>query len=114
MADHIDLPGQSGKSYRYFFLKSIAAPDVKAVPGNYIFTKPGTAAGKVVILYAGQADDLSRRLSTHDRWEEAKRAGANRVYAHTTQGGEAVRCAEERDVIQRWQPPLNVQHRKLG
>lgn len=114
MAEHIDLPGQSGKNYRYFFLKSIAAADVKKEAGNYIFTKPGATAGKEVVLYIGQADDLSRRLSTHERWEEAKRVGATRVYAHLTQGGESVRCAEERDLIQRWNPPLNVQHRKLG
>ena len=28
--------------------------------------------------------------------------------AHTSQGGEQVRCDEERDLIQRWNPSLNV------
>jgi excinuclease UvrABC nuclease subunit len=113
MAAHIDLPGVSGNTYRYFFLSSIAAPDVKKEAGNYLFAKP-LGNGKVQILYIGQADDLSRRLSTHDRWEEAKRLGATQVYAHTKQGGEAARCAEEKDLIQRWNPPLNTQHRKTG
>lgn len=113
MATSIDLPGLSGRSYRYFFLASIAADSVKTDPGNYLFAQP-LSNGKVKVLYFGQADNLSRRLSTHDRWDEARRAGATQVYAHVTQGGEAARCAEEKDLIQRWDPPLNVQHRRVG
>jgi hypothetical protein len=30
---------------------------------------------------------------------------------HTTPAGEYVRLAEEGDLIARWNPPLNVQHR---
>lgn len=113
MTTHLDVPGKSGKSYRYFFLASISASAVKAEPGNYMFVKR-LANGNAAPLYIGQASDLRQRLSTHDRWAEAQRLGATQVYAHTTQGGEQVRCAEERDLIQRWNPPLNTQHRQLG
>jgi hypothetical protein len=36
------------------------------------------------------------------------------VMAHKTDGGEKTRLDEERDLIQRWHPPLNVQHRKVS
>jgi hypothetical protein len=34
--------------------------------------------------------------------------------AHTTPSGEQARLDEERDLIAQWNPPLNVQHRKVS
>jgi hypothetical protein len=33
---------------------------------------------------------------------------------HTTPAGEQARLAEERDLIERWNAPLNKQHRTTG
>ena len=113
MADSLNWPGKSGKTYTYHFLASLAADRVKAEPGNYIFAKR-TAGGGWTPLYIGKAENLSARLSNHDRWDEAVRLGATHAYAHTSQGTEQSRLNEERDLIQRWNPPLNTHHRNVG
>jgi hypothetical protein len=107
----IDFAGASGRVYHYPFLASLAADQIKKEAGNYVFVKR-LANGNAVPVYFGQADNLSARLSTHDRWAEAAKLGATQVYAHTTQGGEAARLAEEKDLIQRWKPALNTQHKQ--
>jgi hypothetical protein len=110
---YVDWAGSSGKSYRYWFLENITANGIKAESGNYAFVKQ-LPNGNFSPLYFGQAEDLQARIPNHERWDEAKRAGATHVMAHTTQGGENVRLAEERDLIQRWNPTLNVHHRKVS
>lgn len=107
--DFIDFPGRSGKSYRYWFL-DLGLP-IKAEAGNYTFVKE-LPTGNFVPLYFGETNDLQTRMPGHERWRDALRAGATHVFAHTTPGGEQVRCAEERDLIELWQPALNVQHRQ--
>jgi hypothetical protein len=113
MADYIDWPGASGRKYRYWFLESLAAERIKADGGNYMFVRR-LQNGNWVPVYIGQADSLKSRLPTHDRWSDAKRAGATHVMSHTTPGGEKARLDEERDLIQHWIPPLNTHHRKAG
>lgn len=105
----IKWPGQSGKTYEYW----IYAPGTAFVSkgGNYGFAKR-LANGNFVPLYFGQADNLGSRLSSHERWPDAIRLGATHMMAHTTPAGEKARLDEERDLIQRWDPPLNVQHRR--
>lgn len=110
---YIDWAGNSGKVYRYWFLADITASGIKAVGGNYAFVKK-LANGNFTPLYFGQADDLKARIPCHDRWDDARRAGVTHVMAHSTQGGLEIRCDEERDLIQRWKPPLNVQHRQVS
>jgi len=34
--------------------------------------------------------------------------------SHTTPNGEQARLAEERDLIAKWSPTLNTQHRKVS
>lgn len=82
-------------------------------PGNYAFLKP-TGPKTWTPLYFGQADSLRNRLSNHERWSDAVRAGATVIVAHATQGAESVRLSEERDLIAKWNPPLNVHHRTTG
>jgi len=108
----VDWPGQSGRTYRYHTLARVTADGILSVAGNYAFVKQ-LANGNYLPLYFGQAEDLQSRLPCHERWAEAVRLGATEVQAHSTQGGELVRCAEERDLIQRWDPPLNTQHRRV-
>jgi hypothetical protein len=109
MADFIDWPGRSGKAYRYWFLSSLDPAMIKAEPGNYMFVKP--VQGGFMPVYIGQAVDLRARLSTHDRWAEARQAGATHAMAHTSPGGETARLDEERDLIERWNPSLNTHHK---
>lgn len=109
----IDWTGKTGAKYRYWFLADITTNGIKAVAGNYAFVKK-LANGNFIPLYFGQAENLQTRIPNHDRWDEARRAGVTHVMAHTTLGGEQARLDEERDLIQQWQPPMNVQHRKVS
>lgn len=108
MADYIDWPGKSGKIYRYWFLASLSAEAIKNDGGNYMFVK--RIQSGFVPVYIGQADSLKARLPSHDRWADAKKAGATHVMTHTTPAGEAARLAEERDLIQNWDPECNSHH----
>ena len=110
---HIDWLGQSGRTYRYFFLRSPTAEGIKALAGNYAFVMQ-LPDGRYRPLYFGEAENLQERIPGHERWAEALRAGATHVMAHATQVGERARCDEERDLIQQWNPALNVQHRTTG
>jgi hypothetical protein len=109
----IDWIGKSGTSYRYWSLENITAAGIQAVAGNYVFAKQ-LPNGNLVPLYFGVADDLQARIPNHERWAEAVRLGATHVMAHSTPAGEQARLVEERDLIQYWNPPLNMQHRVTG
>jgi hypothetical protein len=106
----IDWTGNSGKTYRYWFL-DMTSP-IKDEPGNYMFVKKAPNGGWLPV-YIGQADNLAKRLPSHDRLAEAKAAGATQVMAHTNGAGEQARLDEERDLIEYWHPALNTQHRKV-
>lgn len=108
----VNWPGNSG-TYRYWFLNSLEASAIKDEAGNYVFAKQ-LANGKFVPLYFGQASSLRARLPNHEVWPLAVKRGATHVMAHTTPAGEKVRLDEERDLIQRWNPELNSQHRTTG
>jgi hypothetical protein len=105
----IDWTGKSGKAYRYWFISDITSNGIKAVAGNYAFVKR-LANGNFIPLYFGHAEVLNARIPNHDRWDDAKKAGVTHVMGHT-QAGEQARLDEERDLIQQWNPPLNVHHR---
>jgi hypothetical protein len=110
----IDLPGLSGKSYRYWRLDAPRDPaGILDVAGNYAFLKQ-LQNGNWLPVYIGQADSLRNRLPNHERWADAIRAGATLVVAHTTPAGEQVRLSEEQDLIAKWNPVLNVHHRTMG
>jgi hypothetical protein len=105
----IDWRGKSGTVYRYWF--SGFADFYKVDAGNYMFVKQ-LPNGNYLPVYIGQAASLAARLPCHERIADAKKAGATLVMSHTTQGGEAVRLAEEKDLIQQWSPVLNTQHKQ--
>ncbi len=110
---YIDWNGKSGKAYRYWFLDKPTADGILAVAGNYAFVKQ-LANGNFTPLYFGEGGDLRDRIPNHERWGDAVRAGMTRVMAHKTEGGAKARLDEERDLIQQWNPPLNVHHRKVS
>ena len=113
MTNYVDWAGKSG-TYRYWFLeKPRESAAILDVAGNYVFVKQ-LPNGKFTPLYFGIADSLQMRIPNHERFDDAVRAGTTHVMAHTTPTGEAARIAEERDLIQHWNPPLNVHHRTTG
>ncbi len=113
MSFTIDWSGKSGTAYRYWSLDDVTTAGIQAVAGNYAFVKQ-LPNGNFIPLYFGVAENLQKRIPNHDRWLEAVRLGATHVMAHTTQGGEAARLVEERDLIQQWNPQLNTHHRLVG
>jgi hypothetical protein len=110
----INIPGASGTLYPYWKLDTPrVASSIMSVAGNYVFLKQ-LPDGKYLPVYIGQADDLSKRLPNHERFDDAVKAGASLVVTHSTPAGELPRLAEERDLIAKWNPPLNVHHRTTG
>jgi hypothetical protein len=103
----LNLPGSAGISYDY------DAYDMDGqwndAPGNYAFAY--LLGGFWYLVYVGQCDSFSRRIPSHERWAEAVRRGATHVLAQTNTAGELARLTQERDIISRYHPTMNVQHR---
>lgn len=97
-------PGQSGKEYKYWIYP--IGTTFNKEPGNYIFAKE-TRPGYWSPCYIGQTENLDERLTDHEKEACAKRHGATHIHTHVTLGGEAIRRAEEGDLIQKWTPPCN-------
>jgi hypothetical protein len=109
-ADYVDWQGQTGKVYRYVFL-DLSRP-ISAIAVNYAFVK-AMGDNWYRPLYFGESDNARARIGgAHEKWAAAIALGMTHVMAHSTQGGEVARLDEERDLIARWQPVLNVQHRQ--
>jgi hypothetical protein len=107
-AEYLDWPGQSGSPYRYFFTN---IGNCFAVAANYAFVKR-LPNGNFVPLYFGETGDLKvRDMPNHEKLAAANRLGATHFMTHKASDSQDIRRAEERDLIQRWNPPLNVQHR---
>lgn len=98
--------GKSGKTYEYQVYP--ISTNFKEEPGNYIFCKLN-AAGQWVPQYIGQTKNLNQRLGDHEKEACAKRNGATHIHAHLNPM-EAARLAEEKDLIERYNPPCNTQH----
>ena len=98
--------GQSGKTYAFYIfpIGTVFEP----VGGNYVFCTRN-AAGKWVPQYIGQTDNLKDRLADHDKEACAKRNGATHIHAHRN-ATKADRLAEEKDLIQNYDPSCNMQH----
>jgi len=97
-------PGQSGKEYPYE-IYPFDTP-FRPLPGNYIYAKQ-LADGDWSPIYIAQTRDLHQRLEGHVRVEDAIANGATHLHAHYATAGQAARCTEEHDLIQRWRPVCN-------
>lgn len=111
MSNFVDWQGKSGRAYRYWFV-DMDLP-FNAVAGNYVFATR-MPNGNLKPLYFGETGDFSTRMSKHEVWSVALRLGATHALAHPTQGVETVRRAEERDLVELWNPPLNTHYRTTG
>lgn len=108
--DYVDWPGFLG-TYRYWRLPYPFDPKaIKRLPGNYMMVAATDQGLRPV--YIGRSDDsLAARIPYHERMDDAIAAGAIYVYAAVNTTCDRARRDEEIDLIARWQPVLNVQHR---
>ena len=97
-------PGQSGKEYAYT-VYPIETP-FQSLPGNFIYAQQAED-GSWVPIYIAQTRNLHQRLEGHVTADDAIQKGATHIHAHYDSTGQAARCTEERDLIQRWQPVCN-------
>ena len=74
--------------------------------GNYIYARQNED-GSWVPIYISQTRDLHQRLEGHVKLEDAVANGATHLHAHYCAAGQAARCTEERDLIERWRPVCN-------
>lgn len=105
MADTIDWPGKSGKTYRYWFASKMKNPSMKEEAGNYMFVKKRTDGW--VPVYVGETGNLNTRHTSHPELPCVTRNGGTHLMAHTTSGGKDKRRSEEADLINYWFPPCN-------
>lgn len=75
-----------------------------AQPGVYLAVDDANR-----VWYAGIADSIRVRLSAHDRMEDFKRHRVTAI-AWKTEDVESHRRTIEREIIERFHPPLNSQH----
>lgn len=100
----INWPGQSGAQYQHWIHP--IGTSFKDEGGNYVYAKE-TSPGQWAPLYIGQTNSLKVRLGNHETEAQCKRDGATHIHAHTN-GSEAARLAEERDLIALWKPSCNT------
>lgn len=99
MADTVDWPGKSGKTYtHYIYELPYSFKDDQ--PGNYIFTR--VESGSWIPVYIGQGDLGDRVGEGHHKWQCIKSKRATHVHAHLNKD-ETARLAEERDLLARHQ-----------
>jgi hypothetical protein len=97
-------PGQSGREYHYQICPLDAV--FKPLPGNFIYAKE-LSDGDWSPIYIGVTRDLHQRLEGHVSLRDAIANGATHLHAHYCNAGQAARCSEEHDLIQRWHPVCN-------
>jgi hypothetical protein len=98
-------PGKSGKTYTHYIYPIGSEFAEKA--GNYVFCKKN-AAGKWAPQYFGQSKNLNNRLANHEKEVCAIARGATHIHAHLNPV-ESDRLAEEKDLIQNFNPACNEQ-----
>ena len=87
--------------------------DWSAVSGLYIFAGLGTNLLGTPLwqaFYVGQCQSFAERIPTHEKWLAALLLGATHVHAKTVLLADE-RAALERELVQAYQPSLNVQLR---
>ena len=100
----INWVGKSGKKYRYW-IYDIGTP-MKQVPGNYVFARR-SEPGRLVAVYIGQTGDLSERFEYHHKMPCIRENRASHICTHTSSADEAIRKAEEDDLIKNYDPVCN-------
>ncbi|HUC86316.1 MAG TPA: hypothetical protein VL970_14050 [Candidatus Acidoferrales bacterium] len=97
-------PGHSGREYHFDIYALDTA--LQPLPGVYIYAKL-LADGGWEPIYIAQTRGLHQRLEGHVTMDDAIAHGATHLHAHYCEAGQGARCAEERDLLGRWQPECN-------
>lgn len=100
----IDWEGISGKKYSYGIYP--IGTTFKKVPGNYVFAKE-TKQNTFLPIYIGETEDLSERFDNHHKMPCIKRNGATHITVHVGESSTTVRRAEEKDLIDKYNPACN-------
>jgi hypothetical protein len=105
----VTATGASGAKYTYYL--AIMSGSWQAKPANYMFARRNPD-GSWFVAYIGICEDVSDRMSNHERWAEAVRDyRVTHVLNHINESA-AARETEERDLILSLDPPMNTQHRQ--
>jgi len=81
----------------------------KAIPGNYIFARM-SMYGDWIPIYVGETDNLRERLTeSHEKMECVNRYGGTHIHTHVSSDSQKERCKEESDIIDKWNPPCNLE-----
>lgn len=96
--------GESGKTYRYEIYG--IGTSFKDMPGNYIFTKKANF-NQWLPVYIGETDSLKNRLPNHEKLPCVERNGGTHIHVHFSSSDEEIRCSEEVDLINKWNPSCN-------
>lgn len=103
MTRHIEIAGASGQRYRYTVME-----EERFVPpagANFLIAQvSGNAAS---ILFAGETDNLSR-ATWREALDQAKAVYGDAEVLTRLNVTSAIRRAEQQDVIQAYQPPMNA------
>ena len=101
----ISWAGLSGQSYKYWIYP--IGTSFNALPGNYIYTRE-TQPDTFVPIYIGETENLAERtLSTHHKRDCINRNGATHIHVHESSNSVYTRRAEEKDLVERWNPCCN-------
>ena len=92
----------------YEFTVYLHDGDWNEVAGLYIFAGQ-QSDGRWRPIYVGETTSFAQRIPTHEYWSEAVRLGATHVHARV-EPEELTRALIEKELIQAFQPELNVQH----
>ena len=108
---HVTLTDKWGRSYN-FEAFSLSWRGVGG-PGVYAFALIG---GEVChLMYIGSSSDLSTRWSSHEKMSAAIARGANALLVLRRNAlADPDYLEVEQSLIERYNPPLNVQHRTTG
>jgi excinuclease UvrABC nuclease subunit len=104
MSNGVRWTSKTGVAFQFHVLEYSA--DWKDVGGIYMFCGRN-ANGTWIPHYIGKCESFKSRLSGHDKWEPAQRAGATHVLA-TMIGTDASRTQLEELLIRELQPQLNT------
>ncbi len=100
---------QAGNARFTFNVHPAAAPGPDG-PGIYMFTTFNVLANAYTIHYVGQSESVFERLSSHERWAEARARGMTHVLRLTVENS-LQRDEVEKLLIKSINPPMNTIHR---
>jgi hypothetical protein len=100
----VQFRGASGRQHKFTACRPDEAfPVASAV---YAFARPGFGGKGWVIVFLSRTANLAARLTSHERWEEARLLGATHVLVHQRDERD-VREYVEADLLASLKPVLN-------